>query len=66
MDEDFQNGVKAISAYVTKPDPLPRIVVHGLKRTFRKGEINSKKKARVMRRKEVLKAFSQDAVSSRV
>lgn len=63
MDEDFQNGVKAMSAYVTKPDPLPRIVVHGLKRTFRKGEINSKKKARMMRRKDELKASSEDAVS---
>ncbi|KGH12943.1 inovirus-type Gp2 protein [Comamonas thiooxydans] len=63
MDEDFQNGIKAMSAYVTKPDPLPRLVVHGLKRTFRKGEINSKKKARVMRRKEVLKASSEDTVS---
>ncbi len=63
MDEDFKNGVKAMSAYVTKPDPLPRIVVHGLNRTFRKGEINSKKKARVMRRKEELKASYEDAVS---
>ncbi|WP_417282705.1 hypothetical protein, partial [Comamonas sp.] len=63
MDEDFQNGIKAMSAYVTKPDPFPRLVVHGLKRTFRKGEINFKKKARVMRRKEVLKASSDDAVS---
>lgn len=57
IDEEFQNGVKAMSAYVTKPDPLPRLVVHGLRRTFRKGDINSKKKARVMRRKEEFKAF---------
>ena len=63
MDEDFKNGVKAMSAYVTKPDPLPRIVVHGLSRTFRKGEINSKKKARVIRRKDELKASYEDAVS---
>lgn len=63
MDEEFQNGVKAMSAYVTKPDPLPRLVVHGLNRTFRKGEINSKKKARVMRRKDELKASSEDKVS---
>lgn len=63
VDEDFQNGVKAMSSYVTKPDAFPRLVVHGLRRTFRKGEINSKKKARVMRRKEVLNASFEDAVS---
>lgn len=56
MDEEFQNGVKAMSAYVTKPDPLPRLVVHGLKKKFRKGEINERKKERVRRRKEALKA----------
>ena len=63
MDENFKNGVKALSAYVTKPDLLPRIVVHGLKRTFRKGEINSKKKERVIRRKEVLKASFEDVLA---
>lgn len=63
IDEEFQNGLKAMSAYVTKPDPFPRLVVHGLSRTFRKGEINSKKKARVMRRKDELKASYEDAVS---
>lgn len=56
MDEEFQNGLKAMSAYVTKPDPLPRLVVHGLKKQFRKGEINERKKERVRRRKEALKA----------
>lgn len=56
MDEEFQNGVKAMSAYVTKPDPLPRLVVHGLKKKFRKGELNERQKERVRRRKEALKA----------
>lgn len=56
MDEEFQNGVKAMSAYVTKPDPLPRLVVHGLKKKFRKGELNERQKERVKRRKEALKA----------
>lgn len=50
MDEEFQNGVKAMSAYVTKPDPLPRLVVHGLKKKFRKGELNERQKERVRRR----------------
>lgn len=56
MDEEFQNGVKAMSAYVTKPDPLPRLVVHGLKKKFRKGELNERKKERVRRRKEAFRA----------
>lgn len=56
MDEEFQNGVKAMSAYVTKPDPLPRLVVHGLKKKFRKGELNERQKERVRRRKEDFKA----------
>ena len=43
--------------HVTKPDPLPRVVVHGLKKQFRKGEINDRKKERVRRRKEVLSAL---------
>ncbi|MGU3625911.1 hypothetical protein [Comamonas sp. C24C] len=50
MDEEFRNGVKAMSAYVTKPDPLPRLVVHGLKKKFRKGELNERQKERVRRR----------------
>lgn len=58
IDEEFQNGLKAMSDYVTKPDPLPRVVVHGLKKQFRKGEINDRKKERVRRRKEVLSAMS--------
>lgn len=58
IDEEFQNGLKAMSDYVTKPDPLPRVVVHGLKKQFRKGEINDRKKERVRRRKEVLSALS--------
>lgn len=55
MDEEFQNGVKAMSAYVTKPDPLPRLVVHGLKKKFRKGELNERQKERVRRRKDAFR-----------
>ncbi|MDH0373716.1 inovirus Gp2 family protein [Comamonas aquatica] len=55
MDEEFQNGVKAMSAYVTKPDPLPRLVVHGLKKRFRKGELNERQKERVRRRKDTFR-----------
>lgn len=58
IDEVFQNGLKVMSDYVTKPDPLPRVVVHGLKKQFRKGEINDRKKERVRRRNEVLSAMS--------
>lgn len=54
MDEEFQSSVKAMSAYVTKPDPLPRLVVHGLKKKFRKGELNERQKERVRRRKDAL------------
>ena len=57
MDEEYQNGVKAMSAYVTKPDPLPRLVVHGLKKKFRKGELNERQKERVRRRKEAFKVL---------
>lgn len=66
MDEEFPNGVKAMSAYVTKPDPLPRLVVHGLDRTFRKGELSSKKKERVRRRKEAFRALSDAGGSTSV
>lgn len=66
MDEEFQNGVKAMSAYVTKPDPLPRLVVHGLDRTFRKGELSSKKKERVRRRKEAFRALCDAGGSTSV
>ncbi len=55
MDEEFQNGVKAMSAYVTEPDPLPRLVVHGLKKRFRKGELNERQKERVRRRKDTFR-----------
>ncbi|PIG09773.1 inovirus-type Gp2 protein [Comamonas sp. 26] len=57
MDEEFQSGVKAMSVYVTKPDPLPRLVVHGLKKKFRKGELNERQKERVRRRKEAFKVL---------
>ena len=55
MDEEFQNGVRAMAAYVTKPDPLPRLVVHGLKKKFRKGELNDRQKMRVRRRKDAFR-----------
>jgi hypothetical protein len=44
IDEDFKNGVEFMSSYVTKPDPLPSLVIDGLKRKFRKGGLSKKQK----------------------
>lgn len=59
IDEDFKNGVEFMSSYVTKPDPLPSLVIDGLKRKFRKGGLSKKQKKRLKERGEKIKNLNE-------
>jgi len=50
--EIFDKGIRTISAYITKPDPIVLLVLPQLDRTFRRGYLTKEQKLRVLRRRK--------------